>query len=660
MFGVSKKEEQQLREAARSEFSGTRNSRVSLDRSLTDQSITGSSAYETADEADYLSDDMNHPEPAVENEAVENEHAEEDVQPVGTDVVGHDDDDSTIEQFAGEDHDVGTKTNSLLNAEKLNDEKEEQEKQTEEENEEKSSTTAAAASSRGIRLHELDWDDEHDPANPLNWGHLKRSYITFTTAVMCLCVSLGSSLYVSGVFEIMATMGASRVLSLSGLTFYLVGLAFGPALAAPISETFGRKIVYLASFPTSMLFTMGIGLSNHIYQILILRFFCGFFASPALAVAGGTITDIWRPEERGVAMALFCVAPFLGPVLGPIVGGFAAEEKGWKWTQWVSLMFSGAILPLVVFLPETYKPVILVKRAKKRGVKLDLSPLSQVLKVTVSITLLRPLEMLVVEPIVLVWSFYIAFIFAVLFGFFEAFPIIFQGEYGMSLGIGGLPFIGVGIGLCIGVVFYIGLDRLAFFPKNEDGTRGKRDESGEPIKVAPEAILPIGKVGAICLPIALFWLGWTGRSDISWVAPTASGIPFGFGLILIFFTNMLYFSSAFPPASVASALGANNLLRYLLASVFPLFTPQMYEKLDIDWATSVFAFISLALLPIPWIFTKIGPRLRQKSKFGFAAIVSQSKSQQQLDIEEEVVEAVSVMEGLSRSASRRSQVEREV
>ncbi|EGV64349.1 hypothetical protein CANTEDRAFT_104603 [Yamadazyma tenuis ATCC 10573] len=467
-------------------------------------------------------------------------------------------------------------------------------------------------------MHQLDWDSFDDKGNPLNWPTWKKWYITFTTAILCLCVSLGSSLYVSGVFELMASTGASRELCVSGLTFYLVGLAFGPALAAPISEEFGRRIVYLVSFPVSMLFTMAIGLSDKIYQILILRFFCGLLASPALAVAGGSINDVWAPEERGFAMAMFCLAPFLGPVLGPIVGGFASEHKGWKWTMWVSLMFSGAILPFVLALPETYKPIILAKRMKKRGIAIYKPPVVQLLKVTMFVTMLRPMEMLVVEPIVLVWSFYIAFVFAVLFGFFEAFPIIFADEYGMDLGVSGLTFIGVGIGLILGVIFYVFIDRKAF-PINPDGTKGRRDKNGDLIVSKPEVVLGIGKIGGLCLPISLFWLAWTGRKSIHWAVPTASGIPFGFGLILVFFTNMLYFSMAFPPSSVASALGANSFLRYLLASVFPLFVSQMYEKLHINWATSLFAFIAVAMLPIPWIFERIGPKLRQMSKFGYDA-----------------------------------------
>lgn len=478
------------------------------------------------------------------------------------------------------------------------------------------------SSDEPIHIENLDWDSPDDKSNPQNWPQWKKWYITFTVALICLCVSLGSSLYVTGIPSLMVEFGVSQELCISGLTFYLIGLAVGPAIAAPMSEVFGRRWIYFFSLPISMLFAMGIGLSKNIHSILILRFFCGFFASPAMAVAGGSISDIWSFQDMGFAMAMFCLAPFLGPVLGPIIGGFAAEQKGWEWTMWIYLMASGLILPFVLLLPETYKPIILAHRAKKRGVNLYKPPVNkQFVKNLAVNNLLRPIQMLMVEPIVSIFTIYIAFVFAVLFGFFEAYPIIFQGTYGMSLGVSGLPFLGVGIGLIGGVIFFIILDKTIYNPKNPDGTRGKRDENGNLIFGLPEKKLLSGKVGAICLPIALFWLAWTGRTkSVHWMAPIAAGVPFGFGLILVFFAVIYYFSMSYPPASLASALAANNLVRYLLASVFPLFTVQMYERLHIDWATSLFAFIALAMVPVPFIFQRYGAKLRGRSKFGYAAL----------------------------------------
>lgn len=479
-----------------------------------------------------------------------------------------------------------------------------------------------------IDPNDLEWDGPDDKENPFNWPNWKKWFVTMVTAYTCLCISLGSSLYVEGVTELEVKFGVSQTLAISGLTFYLIGLALGPVFAAPLSEMIGRRNIYITSFPISMLFAMGVGLSQNIESILVLRFLTGLVASPPMSIAGGTISDIWgnSPVEIAIAMALFCVAPFLGPVIGPIVGGFAVESQGWRFTMWASLIFSGSVLPFLFMCPETYKLAILKKRAKKRGIKLIEPKIDfEFLKETLQTNLSRPLEMLFVEPIVGLTSIYIAFIFAVLFGFFEAFPIVFRGVYGMSLGISGLPFIGVGVGLIIGVAVYIAKIKIGVRKAKKAAIeKQKRIDAGEEVEdepkwVPPEKKLSTAAIGAIFLPISLFWLAWTARKSINWISPVLSGVPFGFGLIWVFFGIVLYYSMSFPPAYVASALAANNFLRYIMASVFPLFIVQMYEKLHIDWATTLLAFISLAMVPIPLLFMKFGGKLREHSKYGYSA-----------------------------------------
>lgn len=77
------------------------------------------------------------------------------------------------------------------------------------------------------------------------------------------------------------------------------------------------------------------------------RFLSGFFASAPLTLAGGTISDIWDNNERGLAIALFAAAPYGGPVLGPIIGGFVGEKLGWRWILWVNMIFAGVMYVLV-------------------------------------------------------------------------------------------------------------------------------------------------------------------------------------------------------------------------------------------------------------------------------------------------------------------------
>lgn len=603
VFSVSKQEEEQLRAAAPQSEDDRR------------ASVGGKSTdYETAEEDNF--DGVDEVNDEIHNGRVEsNSNLDVTVQPDQARKLSRsllDSDNSHPEPFNGQDE--------LAEEDQLN------RRQTLERISPRKSVEEVAReemlAEEGIDVTTLDWDSPDDPLNPMNWPAWKKWYVTYTVACICLCVSLGSSLYVCGVPELTVKFGVSLELAVSGLTFYLIGIAIGPSITAPLSEVLGRRWIYLLSLPPSILFTMGVGLSQNIRSVLILRFFTGLIASPAMAVAGGSISDLWAkdPYDMSFAMSLFCLAPFMGPILGPIIGGFAAEYKDWRWTMWVSMMFSGAILIPVLLMPETYKPTLLTARAKKRGIKLNEPKMdAKRIRGILEYAFLRPIQMLVEEPIVLVLSIYISFIFAVLFGFFEAFPIIFRGVYHMQLGISGLPFIGVGLGLVLGVVFYVILDQIKYFPKNPDGSRGKRDENGQIVWDAPESKLLPGKVGAVALPVGLFWLAWTSKHSIHWMAPTAAGVPFGFGLVLVFMTTLFYFSMSFPPASVASAFAANNLLRYIMASVFPLFTVQMYERLHIDWATTLFAFISLAMVPVLFVFQYYGPKMRANSKYGYAA-----------------------------------------
>lgn len=81
-----------------------------------------------------------------------------------------------------------------------------------------------------------------------------------------------------------------------------------------------------------MLF-METGLATHFRDILVMRFFSNFFASPAMAVAGGTINNVWPKDKVGLAISVFALSPFTGTILSPNIGGFEMEHKSWRWTM---------------------------------------------------------------------------------------------------------------------------------------------------------------------------------------------------------------------------------------------------------------------------------------------------------------------------------------
>lgn len=411
----------------------------------------------------------------------------------------------------------------------------------------------------------------------------------------------------------MDQFNVSSTVAILPLSLYVIALGFGPILGAPLSETYGRQIVYLFSNPLGALFTLGAGFSQNIWTLCILRFFAGLAFSPTLAIGAGTLADMYKAEHRAAPSAVYVSSPFSGPAIGPVIGAFVTVRKGWRWTQWTLIFFSIFSQILIVFAQETHKKIIIARRNKKLGLPPPPSPFPNAVakaKALITVTLVRPLHMLATEPIVAFLSLYVAFNFAVLFCFFAAFPYVFGTVYGFSTEQSGLVFLAIGIGSLFSVPTVLICDRVFYQPRvrlsHAHGFGGI---------VAPEYRLYPAMLGSVGLPIGLFWFAWTARSDISWVSPVISAIPFAWGNLSIFLSSANYLIDAYMAMNAASALAANGLLRYSLGAIFPLFTLQMYRNLGIDWATSLLAFISVALIPIPWVLFKYGKKIRGRSSY---------------------------------------------
>ena len=123
------------------------------------------------------------------------------------------------------------------------------------------------------------------------------------------------------------------------VSIYVLGLAIGPLVVAPLSELYGRLILYHVCNFLFLVFTIACAVSTNVGMFLAFRFLCGCAGSAPLTLGGGSIADIMPQEKRGTAMAVFAVGPLLGPVIGPIMGGFIAQAIGWRWIFWVLAIF---------------------------------------------------------------------------------------------------------------------------------------------------------------------------------------------------------------------------------------------------------------------------------------------------------------------------------
>ena len=364
----------------------------------------------------------------------------------------------------------------------------------------------------------------------------------------------------------------------------------------------GRQPIYRLTMGLFCVFQIACAVSPNIAALIVFRFFAGFFGSPTVTNSGGSITDIWPQSHRSVPMAFFSAGSFLGPVTAPIMGGFISQYTSWRWNFWVVLIISGVVYAAVIFLlPETYSAYLLHQKARKLGRASEVAP-NHSPKEQLRNSLIRPWLMLCTEPILFLLSLSMALIYGILYLDFTAYPIVYKQSRNWSAGIAGLSFLGIGVGMALATIAspYINVIHARFVAR-----------LGGP---QPEARLPHLIPLAWLIPASLFWFGWSAEPPTHWICGIIAGAPFGFTLIVLFLGIMAYLTDCYGPFG-ASALAANNVLRSIFGAVFPLFAPDMYGGLGVAWATSVLAFVALALTPLPWVFYRFGPRIRGRSRY---------------------------------------------
>ncbi|PNS19847.1 hypothetical protein CAC42_7814 [Sphaceloma murrayae] len=467
----------------------------------------------------------------------------------------------------------------------------------------------------------------HDVRNPQNWTATRKWTITGVVAIATLAVAFVSSAYSGGTRQILQEFQVSQEVGILGVSLFVLGFAIGPLLWAPLSELFGRQILFIVTYAGLTAFNAGAAGSRNIESLIIQRFFAGAIGSSPLTNAGGVVADMFAADQRGLAMSLFAAAPFMGPVIGPIVGGFVGQTIGWRWIQGIMAIFTGVVWIIGSFIPETYPPVLLRKRAaalskktskfykSEQDAKQGVVKFAHVFGTALS----RPWLLLFKEPIVLLLTIYMAIIYGVLYMLFSAFPIVYQQQRGWSQGIGGLAFLGVAVGMLLAVSYNIWDNKR--FVKINHAHNGF---------APPEARLPPAIIGAVSIVIGLFWFAWTNSPSVHYMASISAGVPFGFGMVLVFLSFMNYLIDSYV-IFAASALAANSVLRSLFGAAFPLFTTQMYTSLGIHWAASIPAFLALACVPFPFLFWKYGARIREKCTYAAQAMQFMKQLQQQQD-----------------------------
>ncbi|ODQ47610.1 hypothetical protein PICMEDRAFT_31287 [Pichia membranifaciens NRRL Y-2026] len=446
----------------------------------------------------------------------------------------------------------------------------------------------------------------NDPANPHNWSPKARWFYTIVLSLMVVCVAFGSSI-VTGALGLMSEKyHVSLEVSILSCSLMVLGFSVGPLLWSPLSEQIGRRPVYFISFGLYFIFNIPCAVAPNIGTILVCRFLCGVFAASGLANVGGSISDMFPTETRGKAIAYFAAAPYGGPVIGPLVGGFISRYDGRiSLVFWVNFAFAGLMWIVGSAIPETYAPVILKKRAKKLRkdtgnpkIMTEQEAAGLSLKELIETCLYRPLKFAMTELVLDLMCFYVCLIYSLLYAFFFAYPVVFGELYNFGDDLVGMVLIPIIIGAGLALLTTPIIE--SYYLK----TCQRR-------QATPEDRLIGAMIGAPFPAIALWILGATSEKHVFWVGPASSGLAFGYGMVLIYYSLNNYIIDTYAKYA-ASALATKVFLRSAGGAAFPLFTMQMYHKLGLHWASWLLAFITTAMIALPFAFYKWGKGLRKK------------------------------------------------
>ncbi|KAH7316906.1 major facilitator superfamily domain-containing protein [Stachybotrys elegans] len=460
------------------------------------------------------------------------------------------------------------------------------------------------------------WDGPDDPQNPMNWSESKKWLNVMAVSVLTLLTPLGSSMVAPGVPSIMRDMESTNInIATFIVSVYIMGFAFGPLVFAPMSELYGRVIIYHICNVVFIVFAVGTALSTNIPMLIIFRLLTGTAGSTPLTNGSGTIADMFPIEKRGRAIAVWAVGPLLGPCFGPVAGGYIVQYLNWHWVFWVSVIAGGVITVAAFFvLDETYAPTILAAKAKRLRKETGNPDLYSVLEDRgktqtqhIQRAIARPMKMLIRLLPITVLALYAAVSYGVLYLMFSTFTFVFSQQYGFNTGTVGLAYLPTGIGMLIGVaVFGAFSDKII------------QQVQAEGRAPTPEDRLPHWMTlgSGVCVTAGLFWYGWATEANTHWIVPMLGVSLFCFGLIGSMMCAQTYLVDTYVTYA-ASVIAALTVFRSLLGALLPLAGLTMYQDLGWGWGNSVLAFISLVLIPIPLVFRIWGPSIRAKYPLDF-------------------------------------------
>ena len=172
-------------------------------------------------------------------------------------------------------------------------------------------------------------------------------------ALVSAAEPMSINMYLAGLPQLGREFGIDQAAAQLTITFFLAGMAIGQLVAGPVSDSRGRRGLFIAGAAGLLLATAAAALAPGIWTLYIARLVQGLAGGTAVVLARAAVVDLVRgPEVARIFSILMLLGP--APVLGPIIGGLLVGPVGWRGIFWVLVAINAVILAGVAFVvPET-------------------------------------------------------------------------------------------------------------------------------------------------------------------------------------------------------------------------------------------------------------------------------------------------------------------
>ena len=184
---------------------------------------------------------------------------------------------------------------------------------------------------------------------------LDRWLITIVVMMATLMEVIDSTIVNVALPHMQGSLGASSDEIAWTLTSYIVATAICMPLTGYLSDRMGRKKYLICCIAAFTIASALCGASVTLSEIVTFRLLQGLFGAGLIPLSQAILADIFPPEERGKAMAIWGIGVMVGPILGPTLGGYLIDISSWRWTFYVNIPVGIFTLLLSNVLPDTPK-----------------------------------------------------------------------------------------------------------------------------------------------------------------------------------------------------------------------------------------------------------------------------------------------------------------